>query len=316
MQFTYETKENKKDGHKFIEITGAEGKCDRCLVLPGMIDGLPAEVVASHAFSGRDENITVSLPETVTTLKSFAFHNCKNLKKIALFDSIDDYYDGVLRQCNKLTDIDITVRRDWYEVLRNFLADSDKTLRFLIHGRNFDSCLTFPEYVYDFADNTMARTIQFSISGCGYAYRECVDRTKIGYREYDRLFEKAVIDGDRISEDIAMGRLLFPRELEDNYRAVYEKHVRKGIRGIISRYVENTELAEKGEAIVSETEGFAAIKKLVCYVASDGGRLYTDEDMDFAIKLASDKKLTALCAMLMDNSAPSNDKSAGVEFSF
>ena len=90
-----------------------------------------------------------------------------------------------------------------------------------------EACLSFPGYVYDFNENTMARTIQFSIAGSGYAYRECVDRRKIDYRQYDNLFSKARIDGGSICEDIAIGRVLYPVELADGFRDMYESYIGK-----------------------------------------------------------------------------------------
>ena len=156
--FTYELKSDKKDGHEYAEITGYEGSVAH-LNVPDEIDGLKVEAIGNHAFSGRNDLVQVTLPESIRTLYGFAFHDCRNLKKITLFDSIDDYYDGVCRQCDSLKDIEITLKRGWFEVVRNFLADFDGTLRFMLTlpegGRVW---LTFPAYVYDFNENTMART--------------------------------------------------------------------------------------------------------------------------------------------------------------
>lgn len=299
MPFTYEVVQHKKDKHEFIQITGFEGEV-RDLVIPADIDGKSVEAIGNHAFSGRNDIRTVQLPETVKTLFGFSFHNCRNLYRISLYDSIDDYYDGVCRQCDSLTDIDITIKRDWYEVIRNFLADNDKTLRFTIHRQEETSQLTFPEYVYDFADNTMARTIQFSISGSGYAYRECVDRRKINYREYDKLFEKALIDGNVISEDIAVGRLVFPYELDDGFRAMYEDYARGNMRDILERLVQR---AADG---IDTTD---IIRALVQY----GKELVTEEAMDHGLKLATSKGLTLVSAALMDIQKANN---SSLEFKF
>ena len=134
MPLLYEVREDKKDQHKYIEVTGFDGNVvDLCV--PPEIDGLPVEVIGNHMFSGRQDLKSVTLPETIRTLYGFAFHNCRNLKKISLFDSIDDYYDGVCRQCDSLSEIDITINRSWFEVIRNFLADNDKTLHFTVRVR-------------------------------------------------------------------------------------------------------------------------------------------------------------------------------------
>lgn len=331
MPFLYELKEHKKDAHKYIEITGFEGNTSN-LVVPEEIDGYVVEAIGNHAFSRRHDILSVDLPKTIKTLYGFAFHDCRNLKKIRLHDSIDDYYDGVCRQCDSLTDVDIFIDRGWYEVIRNFLADSDRTLRFKIHvmqqddagdrrdsckeddGKNgYNSCekiisgnrqnpceketacLTFPEYVYDFNENTMARTIQFSIAGSGMFYREVVDRHLINYRQYDALFEKAVIDGGEISENIAIGRILYPVELSENYRSMYEKFIRDDAAGILSRLIENSE---------KEPENAETVKALLRYNADEA--LLGSSAIDKALKLASDKGYTQICALLMDGAKPSS----------
>ena len=296
MPFVYEISESRKDSHKFIVITGYEGSV-RELVVPDRIDGYVVEAIGNHAFSGRDDIESVVLSNTIKTLYGFAFHNCRKLRKISLFDSIDDYYDGVCRQCDSLSDIEIHIERNWYEVIRNFLADNDRTLRFMIKRDEFTSCLVFPEYVYDFSENTMARTIQFSIGGSGMIYRECVDRKNVNYREYDKLFEKAVIDGNAVSEDIAIGRVLFPYELAPGYRERYEMFIKKNGRSIVERLIKNIENSGENASLdEDEVSPMNLIKRLI--------PILDDEAMDHAIKLASEKGLTLLSAVLIGSKKP------------
>lgn len=291
--FTYEIKSDKKDEHKYIEITGYEGSVAH-LNVPDEIDGISVEAIGNHSFSGRSDLVTVSLPESVRTLYGFAFHNCRNLKKIFLYDSIDDYYDGVCRQCDSLRDIEIVLNRGWFEVVRNFLADYDGNLRFMLTlSDGAKALLTFPGYVYDFNENTMARTIQFSIAGSGMFYRECVDRRSMDYRGYDRLFEKALIDGNAVSEDIAIGRVLYPVELADGFRDMYESYIGKNSESILLRLVENFE---------AEPETSGLIKALLTYKkkSPEGESLLSEDGIDKAIRMAADKKLTVLSALLME----------------
>ncbi|MBR4668115.1 MAG: leucine-rich repeat protein [Butyrivibrio sp.] len=310
MSILYEVAEHKRDKHEYIMITGYEGSVTR-LVVPEEIDGMAVEAIGNHAFSGRQDLEEVVLPESIKTLFGFAFHNCRNLRKIQLFDSLDDYYDGVCRQCDNLEEVEITVKKSWYEVIRNFLADNDKTLRFLIHADGNDACLTFPEYVYDFNENTMARTIQFTIAGSGYAFRECVDRRRIDYRQYDSLFEKAIIDGSEMAQNIAIGRLLYPLELEERYKTGYENYLEKNGGAVLIRLIdEYAKSHDKGELDILE--------KVLRYRREDDEKLlFTDEDMNKATKHSADKKLTAITAMLMDAQAQPMSKEPGIsEFSF
>ena len=309
MPIKYEFTNAKKDGHKMVTITGYEGKVEN-LVIPESIEGVAVEAIGNHAFSGREDLVSVTIPESVRTIFGFAFHNCRNLKKIALFDSIDDYYDGVCRQCDNLEEVEITVNNSWYEVIRNFLADSDKTLRFLIHAKESEaagystSCLVFPEYVYDFKENTMARTIQFSIAGSGYAFRECVDRRRIDYRQYDSLFEKAIIDGGQIAEDIAIFRILYPVELEERFRTSYEAYIREQADSILERLVKKCSDSGNG---VSET---ALLKKLL-----DKDGMLSENSINRAIELSVKLGDTIVTAILMEKSGKSKENT-GLEFTF
>jgi hypothetical protein len=306
MSFLYEVQEDKIDKHQFIMITGFEGSVSD-LVIPKEIDGMRVEAVGNHSFSARADLRSVTIPASVRILYGFAFHNCRNLKKISLSDSIDDYYDGVCRQCDSLEEIEINMDRGWFEVIRNFLADSDRTLRFVIKEgihREQVTVLTFPEYVYDFNENTMARTIQFSIAGSGMFYRECVERRYINYREYDKLFEKARIDGGRIARAIALGRLLFPTGLEDNFRQQYEGYVRDNDESILNELV-----TEAGK----EDEPKQELKSLLEY--NKVRPILSEQALDSAIALSVQKKLTEVSAILM-NFGSDKPSEGGILFEF
>lgn len=350
MQFLYREVIDKKDNHSYIEVTGYEGGIAD-IVVPEEIDGLKVEAIGNHAFSARQDLKTVSLPDSIRTIYGFAFHNCRNLKKITLYDSIDDYYDGVCRQCDSLEEVEITLKRGWYEVVRNFLADNDKRLRFRLYipdeardgekdskdssdirddrqesanglqtvtsseGYDKTVLLTFPEYVYDFNENTMARTIQFSIAGSGMFYRECVDRRSINYREYDRLFEKAKIDGGEAAQDIALGRILYPIELDEKYRLQYEEYIRANGTLILERLIPKA---------ASDEEARETLKKLLSYrmtsenspaTFSEGGLLLSEESFERGIRLSSDSGLAEISAILMEYSRPTSSISDS-EFSF
>lgn len=313
MPFLYEVAQHKRDKHEYMMITGFEGSVSK-LVVPEAIDGMAVEAIGNHAFSGRQDIEEVVLPQSIKTLFGFAFHNCRKLRKITLFDSLDDYYDGVCRQCDNLEEVEITVNNSWYEVIRNFLADNDKTLRFLVHAKDKEtSLLTFPEYVYDFNENTMARTIQFSIAGSGYAFRECVDRRKIDFAQYDRLFEKAIIDGSKIAQDIAIGRLLYPTELEERSRNLYEKYISDNGYSVLENL-----LKEISEDRFFSNDKQEFLKGLLEYKCSDAGdmdqSLFDHEIMDRVIKLATSMNLPAITALLMN--AGGTVPAAQNEFSF
>ena len=315
--FLYEIVNDKKDNHEYIEVTGYEGSVPN-LVIPDEIEGIRVESIGSHAFSARDDIVSVQIPETVRILRSYVFHNSRNLRKISIHDSIDDYYDGVVRQCDSLEEVDITIDRSWFEVMRNFLADSDRAIRFVIHDKSvtasdldrenagtkgIDAMLSFPGYVYDFNENTMARTIQFSIAGAGYAYRECVDRRKIDFRQYDSLFAKAMIDGGSICQDIAIGRLLYPLELDERFERAYAEYVRDNGADILKRFI---------DLAVKDTEQMAFLGKLL-EKEDKTYDLFSDKDIEKAVEYASTKDSPAVTSLFMEKT---RSVSSSNEFSF
>jgi len=170
---------------KYIEITGYEGEA-RHLVIPETIGGLPVHSIGKNAFSGREDLVSVELPQTIDTLGRYAFYNCKNLSALSLFDGVEDYYDGVIRQCQSLSDITLVQKRGSYSVMKELLADNDRTLHFTVEPTGLH--LTFPAYVYDFVEDVEARVLHHKIEGSGYPYRECVTRKGVDLLAYDRPF--------------------------------------------------------------------------------------------------------------------------------
>ncbi len=273
-------------GQEAAEITGltenvsAETAIER-LVIPEEIEGLLVCSIGKHAFASRKNLKEVFLPEHITTLGGFAFHNCPNLTVIHLSDSVVDYYDGVIRQCEELRLIEITCRQSSYTIVRAMLADSDRELSFHLHLQDGgEVLLTFPAFVYDFVENTMARTIQFAIDGSGYRYRECVSDERIDYREYDSLFEKAVSDDRKAAAAVALGRLRFPYSLEEQGRKRYEGYLREHAEEILPELIRQDQTAD--------VEFLSQQKLLDQNTLRDG------------IRLASEGRKTELCAVLMN----------------
>ena len=104
MPFLYEKTEYR--GEDCIEITGSTSET-RSLTIPDTIEEMPVRSIGRHAFAARNDLQEISLPPTMKRLCRFAFHNCRNLRKIRLFDSVEDYYDGAVRQCGALSEIEL-----------------------------------------------------------------------------------------------------------------------------------------------------------------------------------------------------------------
>ncbi|MCR5657535.1 MAG: leucine-rich repeat domain-containing protein [Butyrivibrio sp.] len=244
IHFKTEIKTDRQSNEKYIEVKGSEG-LSRIIDIPGEIESLPVRVIGNHAFSSRKDIEEIHIPDSVTTILGFAFHNCGNLRKIVLTDSVTEYLDGSTRQCENLDEIEVTIKRGNYQIIRSILGDNDRRLRFRIHmPYEKEALLVFPGFNYDFVENTMARTIQFAIEGTGYAYRECVKSDTVNFREYDNMFSKTSADDPVTAEMIAIARLSYPCELLDEAREMYENWLRENAAKNLTRTVKSSKDAE------------------------------------------------------------------------
>lgn len=276
MSYLYEHKKDRK-GNEYIEITGYEGTI-RHLTIPASIEELPVRSVGKSAFSGREDLLSVELPATIDTLGRYAFYNCKNLRSMRLYDCVEDYYDGVIKQCQSLSEITLHQERDSFSVMKELLADNDRRLTFTIEPVGLR--LTFPAYVYDFVEDVEARVLHHKIEGSGYPYRECVTRKGVDILAYDKLFSHVISDDYEAAIMVALNRLRYPVELEDVAKEQYEQYLEQNARIVLLKLIEQ----ECDEEI-----------RYLCDAC-----LITKDALEDGLYEAADKKLSAITAILME----------------
>ena len=292
MPLLYETIQYQRE--ECLEITGFEGTL-KSLTIPDRIGGLYVRSIAKHAFARRTDLVEVSLPDSIKRLSLFAFHNCTNLKKMTLYDSVEDYYDGVIRQCGELEWIELYGSKRPYALMREMLEDNDHAMSFHLHLPGEEICLSFPSYALIASENTMARTIQFAYEGGGYAYRNCVHKKEIRYREYDRLFSFMEHDDPSFAAIIATDRLLYPHDLDEAAQTRYTEFLRGHAKEALDLFIRRGQIdrvrmiTEKG---LADENAIAA-----------------------ALRTASDLKETAICALLMESGRQNKKQETGLGLS-
>lgn len=86
--------------NKEIRITRYIG-FDTILEIPSEIVGLPVTSIGSCAFESCKTLESVTIPDTVQSIKDYAFFNCKNLNEVNFKgDASIEYH--VFKGCNKL----------------------------------------------------------------------------------------------------------------------------------------------------------------------------------------------------------------------
>lgn len=239
MPFTYE--KIRYLGEDCIEITGFEGSV-RSLTIPDRIEGLAVRSIGKHAFAGRKDLREAVLPASVKRLCLFAFHNCAALRRMSLYDSVEDYYDGVIRQCTDLEEIEIRLGGQSYALVKDMLSDNDHAMSFHLLLPGEEIRLSFPEYALIASENTMARTIQFAYEGGGYAYRNCVRKREIRFREYDRLFSFMERDDASFAAVIASDRLMFPHDLDEAAKRHYTQFLTEHAEQALERFIRSGQI--------------------------------------------------------------------------
>ena len=274
-------------GEDCAEITGFTGEV-RILVIPETIGGLVVRSIGKHAFAARKDLQEVILPRSLRRLSLFAFHNCSGLRKMSLYDGVDDYYDGVIRQCSSLEEIELTADGSSYALMKEMLEDNDRAMSFRLRLPEEEIRLSFPDYALIASENTMARTIQFAYEGGGYAYRQCIRKKEIRFREYDRLFPFMEHDDPSFAAVIASDRLMFPHDLDAAAEERYLTFLRAHAAEALDRFIRKSQIER------------------VRLVAERG--LADADALSQALVTASERKETAICAVLMESGRQTNKK--------
>ena len=92
----------------------------------------------------------------------------------------------------------------------------------------YEARLIFPEYFEDSVENTPARIVCIETHGCGHRYRYCFAGRVFQYRGYDELFPHVQVqEQEELVTELALGRLMYPRELSEKFREHYLDYVRE-----------------------------------------------------------------------------------------
>ena len=171
----------------------------------------------------------ISFPPSVREIGSYAFYGCEQLKRIVLPGSLRRLESGIFTACNHIERVCFYSEgeeRETPSVLREILLELDYEVTVcLMNGgkeRREYARLLFPGFYEDSIENTPARIIEIRYEGTGYAYRQCFQRGKIDYQQYDSQFYLASVqETPRTAAEVAMGRLAFPCSLSSPHKEQY-----------------------------------------------------------------------------------------------
>ena len=198
------------------------------VVIPDHIDGIPVKKVGDYALSGLEFLREVEIGANVTSIGRHCFYDSRKLRHVELTDRVRDMGDGAFKNCESLASIVLRSMEERDSCIRAILEECWQEIQVRVIYDDQETYLIFPEYEIEYFENYSTRPHLFytEVYGSGQAYRQCLQGTKISYRDYDQLLEKSSRD-DRgpVTAGIAMNRLKYPMNLSDERREACRKHL-------------------------------------------------------------------------------------------
>ncbi|HKW30193.1 MAG TPA: leucine-rich repeat protein [Verrucomicrobiae bacterium] len=90
-----------------ITITGFAGSLVRALTIPGTINGLPVTGIGPRAFYFCPGLTNVTIPDSVTCIRDYAFSSCANLRSVVLGNNVTNIGSFAFAFCSRLTGLTI-----------------------------------------------------------------------------------------------------------------------------------------------------------------------------------------------------------------
>lgn len=221
------------------------------IYVPEQFEDCPVTELGSYvlAHSAVEE---IHLPPYVRKIGAYGFYECEQLKRIYCYSRVLDLGAGLFAGVPAVEYLDITEFPGERSCLKEMLAELRQTLRVQLHQmedavpatgnaaeenempvpghavNKMDARLIFPEYYEDSVENTPARIVSIETHGCGHRYRYCFAGRVFQYRGYDELFPHVQVqEKEELVTELALGRLMYPRELSEKFREHYLDYVRE-----------------------------------------------------------------------------------------
>ena len=212
---------------------------DEVVVVPEEIEGCPVTELGAYVLSGSAVQ-EVHLPSGLRKIGAYGFYGCESLRLIYCCSRVTDLGAGLFAGVQNVEFLDITEFEGEKSCFKDMLSELRQTLRVQVRSAGTDKStvagkstgggarLIFPEYFEESVENTPARFLYIETHGCGHRYRYCFANGQFQYRGYDELFPHVKVqEREELVAELALGRLLFPVGLTEQYRDMYLDYVRE-----------------------------------------------------------------------------------------
>lgn len=215
-----------------------------CPTLPAVIDGRPVTEIGPYCFAARQRPLPdgamlwgthsehaihgqfleeAALPDSVHTLHSAAFYDCRRLRVLAVGPGLRALGSDLFTNCRALDRLVLHAALDADTGLKRILGAISADIGVdVMQNDRLAARLFYPEYWEVLDENAPAHLFDRGIEGEGYRYRQCFAGNRLDFAAYDATFPQATV-GEAPAKlcRLALGRLLWPYALREDARALY-----------------------------------------------------------------------------------------------
>ncbi|MDO4556071.1 MAG: leucine-rich repeat domain-containing protein, partial [Lachnospiraceae bacterium] len=223
---------------QFVKYLGTEEEYQ----IPDQIENRPVTEVAEYAFAEHRNLYSVTLPPGLLRIGRHAFYNCRGLQELILSDQVTEIEDGAFKNCKLLSRLELHTKRDHKLVIKNILMDSTEGMHASIIYEEKEASergeFYFPPYLVEYEENTPARICEKQAYGSGERYRHCLYDGQLNYDQYDQLLDYSIaVDNIEHPIQTTIGRLMYPYELKEEAKVLYEEFLKERIEDFLIFYI-------------------------------------------------------------------------------
>ena len=202
----------------------------------------------------------VILPDSVTTLESYVFYNCRKLKYLEFGRGLNVVNNDAFMNCRELSVLAVRGSVEEPAGVQYFLKQLNKGIELkFVKDSDIAGSFYYSEYTESYEEIGPAHIFQMDVQGEGYRARQLFNDGVIDAVRYDAVFDAAkALESTYTLSKMAAGRLQYPVKLTDEAKNLYEEYLKDNIEAvlewvvreqridIIESFVQENILDEKG----------------------------------------------------------------------
>jgi hypothetical protein len=215
----------------------------------------------------------LTLPETVRRLDTYAFYNCKQLRRLSVGPALHEIHSDAFMNCRRLHTLEIRSGADTATGLPFLLNQltAELTVEFCPGDGREKVCILYPEYTESYEEIGPAHIFSLHVEGEGYRARKQFTEGRLDVGGYDRVFEKASNEEQFLTlMKMALYRLQYPYGLTEAARERYQTYIAAHETAVLEQLV-RAEDEEMLRGLCTRPEiSDEAVQAAICLAVSTG----------------------------------------------